>query len=75
MGFTYSGPTYRRAPDGNINGVGLGQNGGNSIAGGTRGRGNRNGGGEKWWHALCAWGEELDGDANDGQAGRTNPFE
>ncbi len=35
-------------------------------------------GGDKWWHALCAWGSDLDGaDENDqsGQAGRTNPFE
>ena len=36
-------------------------------------------GGEKWWHALCGWGNELDGGAQatdqDDQAGRTNPFE
>ncbi|ORY23061.1 hypothetical protein BCR39DRAFT_550202 [Naematelia encephala] len=38
-------------------------------------------GGDKWWHALCAWGEDLDGGfdgdgVDDGrQAGRTNPFE
>ncbi|KAK1925042.1 hypothetical protein DB88DRAFT_539817 [Papiliotrema laurentii] len=36
--------------------------------------------GDKWWHALCAWGADLDGghgDANEAgdQAGRTNPFE
>jgi len=35
---------------------------------------------EKWWHALCSWGSDLDGghdDVNEGrnQAGRTNPFE
>ncbi|WRT67157.1 uncharacterized protein IL334_004123 [Kwoniella shivajii] len=34
---------------------------------------------EKWWHALCAWGSDLDGgyDTNQrgGQVGRTNPFE
>ncbi|KAJ9093879.1 hypothetical protein QFC21_006252 [Naganishia friedmannii] len=30
---------------------------------------------ERWWHALCAWGNELDDGAEDGQAGRTNPFE
>ncbi|KAK6902955.1 hypothetical protein L486_08302 [Kwoniella mangroviensis CBS 10435] len=34
---------------------------------------------DKWWHALCAWGSDLDGgyDANQqgGQVGRTNPFE
>ncbi|ORX39883.1 hypothetical protein BD324DRAFT_648503 [Kockovaella imperatae] len=36
------------------------------------------GGGEKWWHALCAWGDDLDGghaEGADDQAGRTNPFE
>ena len=36
-------------------------------------------GGDKWWHALCAWGSDLDGggeeDQGDDQAGRTNPFE
>lgn len=36
-------------------------------------------GGEKWWHALCSWGNDLDGGHGDdslgGQAGRTNPFE
>ena len=35
--------------------------------------------GEKWWHALCGWGSDLDGaheeDIGDDQAGRTNPFE
>jgi len=36
--------------------------------------------GERWWHALCSWGDDLDGghdDQNEGrnQAGRTNPFE
>ena len=31
-------------------------------------------GGDKWWHALCAWGTDLDGD-DDEQGGRTNPFE
>ncbi|WVQ98741.1 hypothetical protein IAU59_005872 [Kwoniella sp. CBS 9459] len=35
--------------------------------------------GDKWWHALCAWGNDLDGGhaGNDrgNQAGRTNPFE
>ncbi len=34
--------------------------------------------GEKWWHALCSWGSDLDGDGENepgGQAGRTNPFE
>lgn len=36
--------------------------------------------GEKWWHALCSWGQDLDGgydDPNEGrnQAGRTNPNE
>lgn len=33
---------------------------------------------EKWWHALCAWGSDLDGghgEDGDGQAGRTNPME
>ncbi|WVR05227.1 hypothetical protein IAU60_002239 [Kwoniella sp. DSM 27419] len=36
-------------------------------------------GGEKWWHALCAWGTDLDGghegNGRGNQAGRTNPFE
>ncbi|EIW69480.1 hypothetical protein TREMEDRAFT_62341 [Tremella mesenterica DSM 1558] len=35
--------------------------------------------GEKWWHALCSWGSDVDGghgnDQLGGQAGRTNPFE
>ena len=31
-------------------------------------------GGDKWWHALCAWGTDLDGDGDE-QGGRTNPFE
>ncbi|KAK4688217.1 hypothetical protein P7C73_g1895, partial [Tremellales sp. Uapishka_1] len=31
-------------------------------------------GGEKWWHALCVWGEDEE-TGPDGQAGRTNPFE
>ncbi|WVO13909.1 hypothetical protein L204_101533 [Cryptococcus depauperatus] len=35
---------------------------------------------DRWWHALCAWGNDLDGghdvkEGNGGQAGRTNPFE
>lgn len=33
---------------------------------------------EKWWHALCAWGNDLDGghgSRSSNQAGRTNPFE
>ncbi|WVW83060.1 hypothetical protein I302_105077 [Kwoniella bestiolae CBS 10118] len=34
---------------------------------------------DRWWHALCAWGSDLDGgyDTNQqgGQVGRTNPFE
>lgn len=32
---------------------------------------------EKWWHALCAWGNDLDGGHTNrsNQAGRTNPFE
>lgn len=29
---------------------------------------------DKWWYALCAWGNELD-DGEDGQAGKTNPME
>lgn len=29
---------------------------------------------DKWWYALCSWGSELD-DGEDGQGGRTNPFE
>lgn len=29
---------------------------------------------EKWWHALCAWGADLDG-GDSKQAGRTNPME
>jgi hypothetical protein len=32
-------------------------------------------GGEKWWHALCAWGGDHDEGDGDGQEGRTNPFE
>nr|XP_019013549.1 uncharacterized protein I206_01619 [Kwoniella pini CBS 10737]OCF52330.1 hypothetical protein I206_01619 [Kwoniella pini CBS 10737] len=34
---------------------------------------------DKWWHALCAWGSDLDGghesNQQGGQVGRTNPFE
>ena len=33
---------------------------------------------ERWWHALCAWGNDLDGGHGqdpDGQVGRTNPYE
>jgi hypothetical protein len=33
---------------------------------------------ERWWHALCAWGSDLDGGhgrKTSNQAGRTNPFE
>ena len=29
---------------------------------------------DKWWYALCSWGNELD-DGEDGQGGKTNPFE
>ena len=29
---------------------------------------------DKWWYALCSWGSELDA-GEDGQGGRTNPFE
>ncbi|RSH88058.1 uncharacterized protein EHS24_000585 [Apiotrichum porosum] len=33
---------------------------------------------ERWWHALCSWGSDLDGGHGNkasNQAGRTNPFE
>ena len=33
---------------------------------------------ERWWHALCAWGNDLDGGhgkKTSKQAARTNPFE
>ncbi|WWC90013.1 uncharacterized protein L201_004943 [Kwoniella dendrophila CBS 6074] len=34
---------------------------------------------DRWWHALCAWGSDLDGghesNRQGGQVGRTNPFE
>lgn len=30
---------------------------------------------DRWWHALCAWGDDLDGGHDVPEAGRTNPFE
>lgn len=62
--------------------AGAGWRGGDAAVGGAQGDQGRpkNSTGEKWWHALCSWGNDLDGgydDPNEGrnQAGRTNPNE
>ncbi|WWD15925.1 hypothetical protein CI109_100349 [Kwoniella shandongensis] len=64
VGFSYSGPTWR-------GGQAVQQDDGTAQLPPRRV--------EKWWHALCAWGSDLDGGHGDQvqgrQAGRTNPFE
>ncbi|KAL7423969.1 hypothetical protein Q5752_001554 [Cryptotrichosporon argae] len=69
-GFTYGGPGWRG---------GQAQAAARASEQGARPTHNyREGHGEKWWHALCAWGDDLDGGHgtdNGDQAGRTNPFE
>jgi len=66
VGFTYGGPGWR----------GGASPGGRRDSDGSSGMPrvvNVGGRGDKWYHALCAWGEDEE-DTGD-QAGRTNPFE
>ncbi|KAK8869802.1 hypothetical protein IAR55_000370 [Kwoniella newhampshirensis] len=64
VGFSYGGPTWR-------GGQAVQQEDGSPHSSRLVG--------DKWWHALCAWGADLDGGHDDEvqgrQAGRTNPFE
>ncbi|WVQ71698.1 hypothetical protein IAR50_001239 [Cryptococcus sp. DSM 104548] len=64
-GFAYGGPTWR---------------GGQGVRAQAIEEEAPRRGPDRWWHALCAWGDDLDGghdvsESNDGQKGRTNPFE
>ncbi|WVQ78280.1 hypothetical protein IAT38_000365 [Cryptococcus sp. DSM 104549] len=70
-GFAYGGPTWR---GGQAQAVADNAQEGDDVDPPRRR------GPERWWHALCAWGDDLDGGHDDGngrgnQAGRTNPFE
>lgn len=67
QGFSYNGPGWR----GGGAGAGADQAQYGNVKQPVR---------ERWWHALCSWGSDLDGGHEEGnrqggQAGRTNPFE
>lgn len=79
QGFSYAGAGWK-------GGAGAGGKGyAQQRSGGVSGNGNGYGEQrqrakpkERWWHALCAWGSDLDGGHGqdpDGQVGRTNPYE